>query len=298
MNFYEIKIEDIPKVEFVCLVEKNNYCNRFPYWPNLLEISLCLSGNIVFSYHDGTERLVEPNMTAIVTKNTVCKTFAEKPGIQRHITFGVTVPHRERLFSAKGLRFSDFSDIEKRVSQNESILLPHSVPLGGDARIVEDIISRGLTNFYSPCPENKLNCLSVWFELCAFLTQVSLKKLRQLFSENLPSDERYIEYAVRYISEHISENIRIEQLANQVGISQGYLQNIFKKVTGLTIIEYINRERVELVKSYTAGGRISLAAAAELVGIEDCSYMSRLFKKVTGMSFMQYQAVSDRKVKQ
>jgi len=295
MNFYEISFENVPKLAFVYNVEKNNYSNQFPNLPNLLEITLCLSGNIVFAYKDAPKRIFEPNMIAVITKNTVCLTYAEKAEIQRHITFGVSVPQKEKMLSSFDLSFSDFLEIEKRVSRNEVILLPHFVGLGEDAGVVKDIISRAHTFFHSRRPEDKINCLSIWFQLCAFLTQVSLKKLRQQFFQSLPSDERYVENAVRYINEHLAEEIRIEQIANAVGLSQGYLQNVFKKVTGYTIIEYINRKKVEQVKALTANRRITLAEAAKYVGIYDCAYMSRLFKKVTGISFQQYQKVNDKR---
>lgn len=298
MDFYEITLKEAPKTEFVYNVEKSNYSNRFPSTPDLLEIGLCLQGNIIVLYNDGTKRTEEPGMTMIVTNSTSCRTYAEKAGIQRHITFGVTVKHSEKLISDKALTFAELKSTEERVLSGESILIPHLVPLEGEASAVEDIISRGLTFFYSADPADRLRCVSVWYELCAYLTRFSLKKLRQLFFENLPSDEKYVEAAVHYISEHLSENIRLESISQAVGISTGYLQSLFKKITGLTVIEYINREKVELVKGYTAGNRMTLSAAARLVGIEDEAYMSRLFKKVTDISFAQYQAANSKKIRE
>ena len=296
MNFYEIELNELPKVQFVYNVEKSNYSNRFPNIHNLLEITLCLSGNVVFLYNDNTKKLFKPDMLSVITKDTVCKTFTEKSEVHRHITFAVTMPQTIKIISAENFSFSDLSNLEKRIAENKSILLPNLIDLGAQARVVENTISRAITYFYSPNPADKINCLSVWLELCGFLTHFSLKKLRQLFSKNLPSDERYIDYTLRYINTHLRENIRIEQLTKEIGISQGYLQNIFKKITGFTIIEYINREKINLVKSYTSGNRMTLATASKLVGVEDCSYMSRLFKKVTGISFTQFQKLNDRKI--
>lgn len=297
MNFYEIMLEDIPNIRFVFSVELNNYRNRFPTAENELEITLILEGNIVLSYENGEKMIAEPGMTSIITKSSVCRTFAEKQSVQRHITFGVIVPHKDRMISSDDLSYTDVLEIEKRVLKNKTILLPHMIPLKENALLVENIISHALTYDVSPNPADKIKCLSVWFDLCSFLTNFSLNKLRHLFFENIPSDERYIEFAIHYIEEHISENIRIEQIADWIGISQGYLQNLFKKVTGFTIIEYINSEKVKLVKKYTSERRMSLTAAAQLVGIEDSSYMSRLFKKVTGLSYKQYKTLYDNRIK-
>ena len=296
MNFYEIELNEFPKVEFVYNVELGNYSNRFPNIHNLLEITLCLSGNVVFLYNDNSKKLFKPGMLSVITKDTVCKTFTEKSEVHKHITFAVTMPQTIKTVSAENINFSDFLKLEKRIAENKSVLLPNLIDLGTQAQVVENIISRAFTYFYSPNPADKIKCLSVWLELCAFLTEFSLKKLHQLFKKNLPSDERYIDYAVRYINSHLCENIKIEQLAKEIGISQGYLQNIFKKVTDFTIIEYINREKIKLVKNYTSGNRMTLAAASKLVGVEDCSYMSRLFKKITGISFTQFQKLNERKI--
>lgn len=297
MNFYEIELSEFPKLEFVHSVERNNYSNRFPNIHNLLEITLCLGGNVVFLYDNNTKEIFKPDMIAVITKDTVCRTFTEKSEIHKHITIAVTMPQTIKNISAENLTFSDFLSLEKRIKENKSILLPNFVDLGAKSRVVENMISRAHALFHSPNPADKITCLSIWLELCGFLTQFSLKKIRQLFSKNLPSDERYIDYAVQYINTHLCENIRIEELAKEIGISQGYLQNIFKRITDFTIIEYINREKIKLVKSYTSGNRMTLATASKLVGVEDCSYMSRLFKKVTGISFTQFQKLNDRMIK-
>ena len=297
MNFYEIELNEFPKLEFVHSVERNNYSNRFPNIHNLLEITLCLGGNVVFLYDNNTKEIFKPDMIAVITKDTVCQTFTEKSEIHKHITIAVTMPQTIKSISAENLTFSDFSNLERRIAENKSILLPNFVDLGAKSRIGEHMISRAHTFFHSPNPADKINCLSIWLELCGFLTQFSLKKIRQLFSKNLPSDERYIDYALQYINAHLCENIRIEELAKEIGISQGYLQNIFKRITDFTIIEYINREKIKLVKHYTSGNRMTLATASKLVGIEDCSYMSRLFKKVTGISFSKFKKLNDRTIK-
>ena len=109
MNFYEIELNELPKVEFVYNVEKSNYSNRFPNIHNLLEITLCLSGNVVFLYNDNTKKLFKPDMLSVITKNTVCKTFTEKSEIHRHITFAVTMPQTIKTISAENFSFSDIS---------------------------------------------------------------------------------------------------------------------------------------------------------------------------------------------
>ena len=88
--------------------------------------------------------------------------------------------------------------------------------------------------------------------------------------------------------ENKSKSLSVEEIANHIGISGGYLHKIFKEITGLTIIEYINLYKINLVKQYVKSSKISLKEAAYQVGIEDPSYLSRLFKKTAGLSFREY----------
>jgi hypothetical protein len=111
MNFYEIELNELPKVEFVYNVEKSNYSNRFPNIHNLLEITLCLSANIVFLYNDNTKKIFKPGMISVITKDTACKTFTEKSEVQKHITFAVTMPQTIKTISAENLSFSEFSSL-------------------------------------------------------------------------------------------------------------------------------------------------------------------------------------------
>lgn len=288
MDFYEISLLSVPKTEFVYNVEKQNYHNSFPSSKKLLEITLCLEGNIITEFPCGKKEISVPGSVSVYIDGTVCRTYAEKSGLQRHITFGVAADVAYKRYTDSAVTLPTLKALEERVKKSGSILIPHRTYLGENAKKVEKIISGALPFFYSPEPADSLKCISVWYELCAYLTEYTLRTLRRQFFEGLPSDEMYAEAAVYYISEHLSEDIAVADIAKSIGISMGYLQNTFKKITGLTLTEYINRERIELIKGYTENDRMTLAAAAALAGIEDASYASRLFKKVSGLSFAQY----------
>ena len=77
-------------------------------------------------------------------------------------------------------------------------------------------------------------------------------------------------------------------IAQELGISEGYLHRVFKAAAGCSVLEYLNRKRVTVAIDLVDNRGLSLKDAAFNVGIEDPAYMSRLFKKVTGLSFREY----------
>ena len=63
---------------------------------------------------------------------------------------------------------------------------------------------------------------------------------------------------------------------------------IFKQKTGLSIIEYVLKERITLAKSLLMEGSFPLTKIAEQVGFFDYNYFSRTFKKLTGYTPLAY----------
>ena len=114
------------------------------------------------------------------------------------------------------------------------------------------------------------------------------KTISGLSSASSSTAENHITSAKKYIMENRTKSLSVEEIANHIGISGGYLHKIFKEITGLTVIEYINLYKINLVKQYVKSSNISLKEAAYQVGIEDPSYLSRLFKKTAGLSFREY----------
>jgi AraC-like DNA-binding protein len=82
----------------------------------------------------------------------------------------------------------------------------------------------------------------------------------------------------------LTENVDFEQMAKQYGFSTNYFRKIFKDVTGLSPVKYMNRLRIVRACAYIQSEGYSLKDAAAEVGIYDFNYFSRLFKQVMGFS--------------
>lgn len=90
--------------------------------------------------------------------------------------------------------------------------------------------------------------------------------------------------SIAYMESHLDEKLEIEKLAANVFWSPQRFRKIFKEVTGLTPIEYLNRIRIVKALEYMKNNKCTIADAAASVGIYDTNYFSRLFKKVLGYS--------------
>lgn len=90
--------------------------------------------------------------------------------------------------------------------------------------------------------------------------------------------------AVRYINEHLSENIKLKDLAGHVGMNESYLSSLFKQTIGVNFSDYVNQQRIESAKKLIAESDKSMYEIAHEVGYSSESYFSRIFKQIEGIS--------------
>ena len=128
-------------------------------------------------------------------------------------------------------------------------------------------------------------CYKFLLELSAALTyQTGHEILEQEVSEN-----SYAYRVLQYLESHLTEPISISDLANTLGLNSEYLCTVFKKETGLTIIQYLQRLRIGQARMMLE--RYPERDAAEIgkaCGYDSPSYFGLQFKRITGTTPNQY----------
>lgn len=93
---------------------------------------------------------------------------------------------------------------------------------------------------------------------------------------------RTVRETIAYIKEHFSEDITLKQAANNLYMNVAYLGQIFRKETGESFTEYVNRCRIEKAKELLATSSLKVYEVVARVGFTDLPYFIRIFKKYTG----------------
>ncbi len=94
--------------------------------------------------------------------------------------------------------------------------------------------------------------------------------------------------ALSYIEENYSTDISLHDLARHVNISKSHLSYIFKKETGETFSDYVNKIRIEKARELLASGKYKINEISDMVGFNNTGYFSKVFKKSTGTSPLDY----------
>ncbi|PRR74551.1 response regulator [Moorella stamsii] len=91
-----------------------------------------------------------------------------------------------------------------------------------------------------------------------------------------------IDRASKFIEANFSQDLTLEEVAQQVYLSPCYFSRLFKQVKGQNFIDYLTRVRLRAAKELLLNTNLPVAAIAERVGYHDARYFSQVFKKQEG----------------
>ena len=108
---------------------------------------------------------------------------------------------------------------------------------------------------------------------------------------DLSHGKRYskvIRDAISYIREHLTENIRVEELCAVTYLSRSRLSALFKEETGMTIMEYTRMLKIKKAQEFLTQTDKTPLEISTYLGFSSQSYFQNVFKEVTGMTPGEY----------
>jgi AraC-like DNA-binding protein len=112
----------------------------------------------------------------------------------------------------------------------------------------------------------------------------------RLFLQAVDNDPEPVKRARDYILHHMAEPIALETVAHHAGISPFHFCKVFKRATGLTFTEFVNKARVEEAKRLLLRPQVRVTEVAYDVGFQSLSQFNRSFRRVTAQSPTEYRA--------
>lgn len=102
------------------------------------------------------------------------------------------------------------------------------------------------------------------------------------------TSEIYLEKAIEFIKDNYSNNIKINDIANHIGINRSYLTNIFKKNINTSPQEFLVDYRIDKACTLLKTSDLSIKSIANSIGYSDPLTFSKIFKKIKGESPKNY----------
>lgn len=142
---------------------------------------------------------------------------------------------------------------------------------------------------------NELESSETVEQVLYWLLVVSNSYIAMMTNKKVEPNDLIIGKVKDYILENYSSNkLCLESVAKSNYFSEDYLNKMFKKHTGKTIMEYVIDVRISQAKELLKGSNRSIKEIVESVGYSDRSYFSRSFKKAVGVSPSEYRKMASR----
>lgn len=99
---------------------------------------------------------------------------------------------------------------------------------------------------------------------------------------------KHVTNVVRYMQNHLEENLTLEQVVEEFELSKSYLNTIFQKYTQHAPMDFFINLKMKKACRLLRTTEMYIYEVAQELGYADQYYFSRIFKKVVGISPKEY----------
>lgn len=89
--------------------------------------------------------------------------------------------------------------------------------------------------------------------------------------------------AVNLLEKQYHQNLRLDDISAQIGISKYHLIKLFRETTGKTPIQYLTKVRLDKAMELLRNTELSLEEIGQQIGFSNANYFTKVFRKSIGM---------------
>ena len=127
---------------------------------------------------------------------------------------------------------------------------------------------------------------------CSKAFQIDIERNSQspfmMFKGQKAHEDEPIKEAQNFIEQNFNQRITVDELASRFAIGRRNLERRFKKATANSVVEYIQRVKIEAAKASLESSRENVNEVMYNVGYNDPKAFRTTFKRITGLSPLQY----------
>ncbi|MDF9795965.1 AraC family transcriptional regulator [Catalinimonas alkaloidigena] len=156
-----------------------------------------------------------------------------------------------------------------------------------DARI-NNAIHR-ICSYYTQTLDSTSRKLLISHTLQELIILMMQTKARHILLSKKSNEMPRMQHVVDYIMKHLEKDLSVEELAEKACMSKPTFYRYFKKVLGLSPVEFVNRKRMQIAKQLLLQEDKAVSDVCYAVGYNSTSHFIRSFKKQYGCTPKQYQ---------
>lgn len=119
-------------------------------------------------------------------------------------------------------------------------------------------------------------------QTCEFILDYFRKIIHASVAKETLHYSSHVKQAIRFIRENYHKDISLSIIAEELNVSGTHLSHLFKKETGISLIDYLTDFRIERAKLLLQNSDLELKEIAEKTGFRGYNYFLRVYKERTG----------------
>jgi two-component system response regulator YesN len=120
------------------------------------------------------------------------------------------------------------------------------------------------------------------------LREVLMASVANLLKDVFKECDPVIYTAVMFVHQEFTNDIRLQDCADEIAVNYSYLSRIFKQQWGQSFSRYLNQVRIDLAKNYLMYQDYTVSQVVKKCGNLNYNYFFRIFKEATGYSPNSY----------
>ena len=100
-----------------------------------------------------------------------------------------------------------------------------------------------------------------------------------------------VQKVITRIDSDLTADLSLKTQAEYLNVNASYLSTLFKKETGVTLTDYVNKRRIDYAVFLLNTTNMQIQIIAQYCGIPDVNYFTKIFKKYIGKTPKEYRGV-------
>ncbi len=293
MTFYKIRFDSLPKICFAisdCKMYSEDNRNVIDHRADMIELSFWEKHFIQVKTETGTYTIKKNSIGLFMPDQRYELSFPHKEE-KECVNSTVAVMVQGMCFERFNVPDSEMPSIIENID-NKTLFIPQVTTLSEEEVIIYQAKYKSIINHYAKTDSASEQIIAVaeWMELISALNSKFLKMIMGKETKNKTSTY-YVIKAKRYMNARFREGISLGDVADELNISKVYLSSLFKRETGITVVQYLNTLRVRYIGDLIIKCNKSLSDICRDVGLNDGRYVQKLFKKYYGVSMRQFRVL-------
>ncbi|MBD2865980.1 AraC family transcriptional regulator [Paenibacillus oceani] len=160
--------------------------------------------------------------------------------------------------------------------------------------VVEQLLYAMLREQKEKPPGHELVIQSMLIQMMVYVSRliVLYRKSQSNDEVSQPFDPNFerVSSILTYINEHYRENITLDLLTQQFFLSPYYISRMFHKLTGYSVVQYVNRVRITQAQRQLRESNDKITDICTQIGYSNSTHFGTMFRKYTGTTPSEYRS--------